>query len=85
MGRIKQNNRKSDSHLWHEKTKEQAQYHKERERFLIANGWKLLRFTGSEVYKDPSKCIDEVLGIAFPIANKYHKELLKKFKERKKG
>jgi len=49
-----------DGHAWHEKTKEQVQYHKERERFLVAQGWKLFRFTGSEVYRDAPKCVDEL-------------------------
>jgi len=74
-----------DSYIWHERTKKQVQYHKERERFLIANGWKLLRFTGSEVYKNPSKCIDEILEIANPIQEKYHKNLWDTFKKIKKN
>ena len=65
-----------DGHDWHEKTKEQVQYHKERERFLIANGWKLIRFTGSEVYRDPAKCVDEAIDIILPIRNQYHEEIL---------
>lgn len=72
-----------DSHLWHEKTKEQVQYHKERERFLIANGWKLLRFTGSEVFKDPFKCVEETLHIAFKLRSEYETKLNKLiFKEK---
>lgn len=49
-----------DGHVWHEKTKEQAQYHKERERFLISKGWKLYRYTGAEVYKNPDACLDDL-------------------------
>jgi len=74
-----------DSHIWHEKTKEQVQYHKQRERFLIKNGWKLLRFTGSEVFKNPPKCVNEILEVANKTREKYHKELLSKFKEREKS
>lgn len=64
-----------DSHQWHEKTKEQVQRDKERERFLIKNGWKLLRFTGSEVYKNPKKCLDELDSIATDMASDWYKEL----------
>lgn len=64
-----------DGHLWHEKTKEQVQYHKKRERFLIKNGWKLLRFTGSEILRDPEKCVLEVLSVVHELKNKYHDQL----------
>lgn len=64
-----------DGHVWHEKTKEQVQYHKERERFLVSNGWKLLRFTGSEIYKDTKKCVDEVLKISYRIRKDYFNKL----------
>lgn len=64
-----------DSHIWHEKTKEQVQYHKKRERFLISKGWKLLRFTGSEIYKDPAKCFEEVKEIANNMALDWHIKL----------
>jgi len=64
-----------DGYIWHEKTKNQVQYHKERERFLIKNGWKLLRFTGSEVFKNPEKCLQEVLDVIKKLRDKYHKNL----------
>ena len=64
-----------DGHIWHEKTKEQVQHHKERERFLIANGWKLLRFTGSEVYKDPAKCLDEAIKLGGKLGSQWHRKL----------
>jgi hypothetical protein len=44
-----------DGHDWHEKTREQAR----RDR--------VIRFTGSEIMKDPSKCVDEIIEI---ISNK---------------
>ena len=72
-----------DGYIWHERTKEQVQYHKERERFLVSNGWKLLRFTGSEVYKNPGKCVDEILEIADPIREKYHNKLYSLYKKNK--
>lgn len=66
-----------DGHIWHEKTKEQVQNDKERERFLISNEWKLLRFTGSEVFRDPTKCLEEVDSIAVDLACDWYKELKK--------
>lgn len=49
-----------DGHDFHERTKEQAQRDKSRDRKLQALGWKVLRFTGSEVYRDPAACCLEV-------------------------
>lgn len=69
-----------DGHIWHEKTKEQVQYHKKRERFLVANNWKLLRFTGSEIYKDAEKCVDEVIKISRKTRKDYFNKLDKEVK-----
>jgi very-short-patch-repair endonuclease len=49
-----------DGHDFHEKTKEQASRDKERDRVLQTAGYIVLRFTGSEVYRDPQKCVDQV-------------------------
>ena len=38
-----------DGHEFHEKTKEQAKYDKQRERFLVNCGYKVLRYSGSEI------------------------------------
>jgi hypothetical protein len=64
-----------DGHEWHEKTKEQARRDKERERFLVAQGWKILRFTGSEVFNHANKCVEEVADCARPLAKAYHKQI----------
>ena len=64
-----------DGHQWHEKTKEQARRDKERERFLVAAGWKILRFTGSEVFNDTDKCVCEVLDCANSLAVPYFKSI----------
>ncbi len=48
---------------WHEKSKEQVRKDKKRERFLVSNKWKIMRFSGSEVHKNPSTCVEEVLSI----------------------
>lgn len=48
-----------DGHDFHERTKEQAQRDKSRDRILQELGWKAIRFTGSEVYADPIACVRE--------------------------
>lgn len=48
-----------DGHDYHS-TKEQRGYDAKRDRFLQAQGWKVLRFTGSEVWKDTHAVVDEV-------------------------
>lgn len=48
-----------DGHAFHEKTKQQAQHDKSRDRALSEVG-KVLRFTGSEIYRDPVKCVEEI-------------------------
>lgn len=53
-----------DGHDFHEKTKEQAQRDKERDRFLQQEGYFVFRYTGSEVYKSPERCVMEVWRFA---------------------
>lgn len=49
-----------DGHDFHERTKEQAQRDKARDRALQAAGYTVLRYTGSEIWKDPDGCAREV-------------------------
>lgn len=49
-----------DGHDFHEKTPEQAQRDKSRDRALLAGGLPVLRFTGREIVRDPQACVDEV-------------------------
>lgn len=44
-----------DGHDFHERTKEQASRDKKRDRDLAAIGLPVIRFTGSDIYKDPVK------------------------------
>jgi very-short-patch-repair endonuclease len=53
-----------DGHDFHERTKEQATRDKSRDRELVARGWQVLRFTGSEVFRDAQKCMSEILALA---------------------
>lgn len=49
-----------DGHDFHEKTKQQASRDKKRDRDLTTLGYAIYRFTGSEIFKNPSRCFDEV-------------------------
>lgn len=40
-----------DGHGYHERTKEQVQHDRKRDRWMTARGFKVLRFTGSEIYQ----------------------------------
>jgi very-short-patch-repair endonuclease len=53
-----------DGHDFHERTKEQARRDKSRDRALQAIGWHVLRFTGSEVYRNATACVYEVENLA---------------------
>ena len=44
-----------DGHDYH-KTKKQRTNDAERQRFLEMSGWHVIRFTGSEIYRDATKC-----------------------------
>lgn len=50
-----------DGHEFHEKTKEQAQHDKARDRELQRCGLTVFRFTGSEVFRDPFAVAAEVI------------------------
>lgn len=49
-----------DGHDFHEKTKEQVAYDKQRERYLVSKGYKVLRFSGSEILNDFEQIKDEL-------------------------
>jgi len=49
-----------DGHDFHEKTKEQAREDRKRERLFVRHGYKVLRYTGQEIYENPFRCADEV-------------------------
>jgi very-short-patch-repair endonuclease len=52
-----------DGHDFHEKTKEQAARDKRRDREITMNDYYMLRFTGSEIYTNPVKCIKEIFDV----------------------
>ncbi len=49
-----------DGHDFHERTKEQAQRDKARDRDLQMAGWQIARFTGAEIARSPQKVADKV-------------------------
>jgi hypothetical protein len=53
-----------DGHDAH-KTKEQREHDYKRERYLLRNGYIPVRFTGTEVFLQPRKCILEAAEIAY--------------------
>jgi len=52
-----------DGHDFHEKTKEQAARDKKRDRDIQIDGWRVLRFTGSEIYANADRCAQDVLSL----------------------
>lgn len=52
-----------DGHEYHERTKQQAARDRSRDRSMTALGWKVMRFTGSEIYKDADACADEIANL----------------------
>lgn len=52
-----------DGHDFHERTKEQARHDRRRDRALQAAGFRVMRFTGSEIWANPGKCADEVMDV----------------------
>lgn len=50
-----------DGHQFHDKDKRQRSYEKERDRFLVRAGYRVLHFTGSDVVGNPFKVAHEAL------------------------
>lgn len=52
-----------DGHDFHERTKDQVAHRNERDRDLQAGGWKILHFSGTELYRDPIRVVGEVADV----------------------
>jgi very-short-patch-repair endonuclease len=52
-----------DGHDFHERTKEQAAHDRARERAIVRHGYAIFRFTGSEVFRNPRRCVEEVVAM----------------------
>lgn len=53
-----------DGHDFHERTKAQAAADKSRDRYLTGEQYRVIRFTGSEVYADPFGCARNAIHVA---------------------
>lgn len=52
-----------DGHDFHDKDKRQRSYEKARDRYLVAHGYRVVHFTGSDVVSDPFRVAYEVLNL----------------------
>lgn len=50
-----------DGHQFHEKTKEQVRKRNERDFNLKLSGYDIIHFSGSEIYNEPEKCVNNVI------------------------
>jgi very-short-patch-repair endonuclease len=50
-----------DGHDFHERTKEQAARDRSKDRAIQEAGISILRFTGSEIYRDPEGCVTQII------------------------
>lgn len=55
-----------DGHDFHERTKEQAQRDKSRDRLLQRQGFSVLRYTGSEIFRDAESVVREIREFIVP-------------------
>jgi len=51
-----------DGHEYH-KTKYQRTHDAKRDRWLYGQGWRVLRFTGTEIHQNLDRCIDEICAL----------------------
>jgi hypothetical protein len=52
-----------DGHDFHERTKEQASRDRSRDREALIAGWDVVRFTGSDVYRDARRCVLDIMDL----------------------
>lgn len=53
-----------DGHEFHERTKEQAAKDRAKDRLAVMAGMDCFRFTGSEIWRDPMGCAEQILDWA---------------------
>lgn len=53
-----------DGHDYHERTKAQVIDRDQRDRALLAAGWRIFHFSGSELVRNPERCVREVRDLA---------------------
>lgn len=52
-----------DGHEFHEKTKKQAAHDKKRDRYMLIEGFKVLRYTGSEIVNNPHIIAEDIFKV----------------------
>lgn len=52
-----------DGHDYHERTKAQARHDRSRDRWMVQEDIRVLRFTGSEIYGDPAACAAQIYKV----------------------
>ena len=60
-----------DGHDFHDRDEKQRRYEKTRDRFLVASGYSVLHYTGSEIVKDPCSAAIEVFKMVHGHAANY--------------
>ena len=70
-----------DGHAYHERTPEQAEYDKSRDRFMTATNANIFRFTGREVWRHAEACASEVLTYVTRIQQQHLEGKFLKFVE----
>lgn len=63
-----------DGHQFHEKSKEQAARDKRRDRELLTAGYPVVRFTGSEIFKDAVGCAEQLREPLLAILSRVSKD-----------
>lgn len=66
-----------DGHDFHERTKDQAKKDRSRDRALTNAGFTVLRFTGSELYREPYQCLEELESAITKAIDEAVQELLR--------
>jgi very-short-patch-repair endonuclease len=59
-----------DGHDYHERTKKQAAHDRKKDREVQAAGYMILRYTGSEIWKDPLECVGNAVQTLFKATNR---------------
>ncbi len=60
-----------DGHDFHERTKEQAEHDRSRDRMMQEYAIPILRFTGREIHRSPQKCASSVLNFVQKHVNRF--------------
>lgn len=63
-----------DGHAFHEKNKEQASRDKARDRTFLKAGFPVMRFSGSDIFKDPLACAADVREALAPILDRVSRD-----------